>query len=68
MKVKKPDSIFDQQYRVVALENDRLIVQGVVSGEVLTIVNPDPAVPLNPEEYTPGKLIVLTDPSSNTPN
>ena len=68
MKVKKTDSIFDQQYRVIAVENDSLIVRGVINGEVLTIVNPHPEVPLNHEEYPPGKLIVLTDPSTKAPN
>jgi hypothetical protein len=63
--MKEPEkSIFDQQYRVVAVEGDRLMVRGVVSGEVLTIVNPQPGTPLTAEEYPPGKLIVLSDPSS----
>jgi hypothetical protein len=61
-------SIFDQQYRVVAVEGDRLMVRGVVNGEVLTIVNPEPETPLTPEEYPPGKLIVLTDPSTSPLN
>jgi hypothetical protein len=56
-------SIFDQQYRVVAVEGDRLVVRGILSGEVLTIINPEPETPLNPKEYPPGKLISLTDPS-----
>ena len=38
------------------------------AGEVLTIVNPEPQTPLTPEEYPPGKLIELTDPSSARPN
>jgi len=61
-------SIFDQQYRVVAVEGDRLLVRGVVSGEVLTIVNPEPETPLTPEEYPPGKLIALSDPSTGPGN
>ncbi|MFZ0285172.1 MAG: hypothetical protein WAL32_08065 [Terriglobales bacterium] len=56
-------SIFDQQYRVVAVEGDRLVVRGVVSGEVLTIVNPEPETPLSSKDYPPGKLIALSDPS-----
>jgi hypothetical protein len=43
-------------------------VRGVVSGEVLTIVNPEPGTPLSPEEYPPGKLIALTDPSTAPEN
>lgn len=62
--MKEPDkSIFDQRYRVIAVEGDRLLVRGVVSGEVLTIVNPEPGTPLSAEEYPPGKLIALSDPS-----
>ncbi|MGO9126550.1 MAG: hypothetical protein ACLP6G_16895 [Terriglobales bacterium] len=57
-------SIFDQQYRVVAVEGDRLLVRGLVSGEVLTILNPEPETPLTREDFPPGKLIVLSDPSA----
>ena len=56
-------SIFDEQYRVVAIAGDSLVIRGILSGEVLTIVNPEPGTPLTPEEYPPGKLIALTDPS-----
>ena len=57
-------SIFEERYRVVAVESDRLLVRGVLSGEVLTIINPEPEIPLTQEDYPPGKLIALTDPSS----
>ncbi|HEY6342521.1 MAG TPA: hypothetical protein VIY49_13590 [Bryobacteraceae bacterium] len=56
-------SIFDEQYRVVAIEGDRLLIRGVLSGEMLTIVNPEPETPLTQEDYPAGKLIALTDPS-----
>jgi hypothetical protein len=56
-------SIFDEQYRVVAVEADRLLVRGIHSGEVLTIVNPQPEIPICQEDYPPGRLIALTDPS-----
>jgi hypothetical protein len=61
-------SIFDEQYRVVAIKGDKLVIRGVVSGNVLTIVNPEPSTPLTPEEYPPGKLIALSDPSSSPTN
>jgi hypothetical protein len=61
-------SIFDEQYRVVAIEGNRLLVRGILSGEVLTIVNPEPDIPLSREEYPPGKLICLTDPSTEPLN
>jgi len=57
-------SIFDEKYRVIAVEDDRLLVRGVVSGKVLTIINPEPETPLDRECYPPGKLIALTDPST----
>jgi hypothetical protein len=56
-------SIFDEKYRVVAVEGDRLLVRGILSGEVLTIVSPEPGVALDQAEYPVGKLISLTDPS-----
>ncbi len=57
-------SIFDEKYRVVAIEGDRLVVRGILSGDVLTIINPEPETPLTQGEYPPGKLIALTDPSA----
>ena len=61
-------SVFDEKYRVVAVESDRLLLRGVLSGDVLTIVNSEPEIPLTPEEYPLGKLIALTDPSSSPLN
>jgi hypothetical protein len=57
-------SIFDEQYRVVAIEGDCLFIRGILSGDVLTIVNPEPETPLTQEDYPLGKLIALTDPSA----
>ncbi|MGA8763376.1 MAG: hypothetical protein WB562_10970 [Candidatus Sulfotelmatobacter sp.] len=63
--MKEPEkSIFDEQYRVVAIEGDRLLVRGILSGEVLAIINPEPEIPLSHKDYPPGKLISLTDPSA----
>jgi len=60
--------IFGETYRVVAVENRSLIVQGVCSGEVLTIVSQYPETPLSPAEYPPGKLIELSDPTKRPGN
>jgi hypothetical protein len=57
-------SIFDEKYRVVAIDGDRLVIRGILTGDVLTIVNPEPDSPLTQEEYPVGKLIALTDPSA----
>ena len=66
--MKATKSIFDEQYRVVAIESDRLVVRGVHSGEVLTIVNPEPQSPLSQADFPPGKLIALSDPSTSPLN
>jgi hypothetical protein len=63
--MKEPEaSIFGERYRVVSVEGDRLLLRGIVSGQILTIVNPEPGTPLSEEDYPPGKLIALTDPST----
>ena len=68
-EMREPDaSIFGERYRVVSVEPDRLLVRGVVSGQMLTIVNPMPGTPLREEDYPPGKLIALSDPSAALPN
>jgi hypothetical protein len=61
-------AIFDENYRVVAVESQRLTIQGVLSGEIMTIVNTAPESPLTQEDYPLGQLIALTDPSSSLQN
>ena len=61
-------SIFEEHYRVVAIERNRLLVRGILSGEVLTIINPEPDIPLLQDDDPPGKLIALTDPSTEPLN
>jgi len=53
---------------VVAVQGDRLVIRGILSGQVLTIVNPEPEIPLSQLDFPPGKLIALTDPSTAPPN
>jgi len=60
--------IFDEEYRVLAVESQRLTIQGVSSGEVLTIVTQNPELPLTAADYPPGKLISLSDPISSQPS
>ena len=67
MKAPK-GAIFEEKYRVVAVDGQSLTIRGVRSGKVLTIVNPDPDTPLTPAEYPPGKLIALSDPSRSPAN
>ncbi|MGA2964741.1 MAG: hypothetical protein ABSD64_00915 [Terriglobales bacterium] len=59
----KKMSIFDEQYRVVAIEGDRLVIRGILSGAILMVVNPEPETPLTPQDFPLGKLIALSDPS-----
>jgi hypothetical protein len=56
-------SVFDEKYRVVRVEGDRLLLRGVHTGDVVTILNSEPEIPLTQEEYPVGKLIALSDPS-----
>jgi len=67
MKAPK-GAIFDEKYRVIAVESQSLTIRGVRSGKILKIVNPDPETPLSTDDYPPGKLIALTDPSSSPVN
>jgi len=60
------NAIFEEKYRVIAIDEQNLILRGVRSGEVLTIKNADPENPLTAEDYPPGKLIALNDPSNKT--
>lgn len=62
------DAIFGQRYRVVAVDERNLVLKGVFSGEVVTIVSADPATPFTQEEYPLGKLIALSDPSQELAN
>jgi hypothetical protein len=61
-------SIFDEKYRVIAIEGNRLLIRGILTGDVLAIVNPEPETPLTLAEYPPGKLIALSDPSTTPLN
>ncbi len=56
-------AIFEERYRVIAIDEQNLVVQSVRTGDVLTITNADPENPLTEKDYPPGKLIRLNDPS-----
>ena len=56
-------SVFDEKYRVVGIEGNRLLVRGIRSGAMLTILNSEPEIPLSQEDYPVGKLIALSDPA-----
>jgi hypothetical protein len=60
-------SVFDENYQVLSVDGDRLLVRGVRSGDVLTIVSFEPYTPLNENEYPVGKIISLTDPGERSP-
>ena len=61
-------SIFDEQYRVVAVESDRLLDRGILSGNVLTIVNIQLETALTQENSLLGKIVTLTEPSTSPRN
>ncbi len=64
--IMENNAIFDEKYRVIAIDEQNLILQGIRSGEVLTIKNAHPENPLTAEDYPPGRLIALNDPSTDT--
>ncbi len=57
-------SIFDESYRVIGVEENELIFQGLQSGSVLTI-NLEPKFAVSKKDYPVGKLIELSDPSNS---
>jgi hypothetical protein len=58
-------AIFGERYRVIAIDDQNLVLQGISTGDVLTITNADPQNPLTKEDYPLGKIIVLNDPSKD---
>ena len=60
-------ALFRERYRVVAVDEQSLVLKGVRSGEVITITNADPSTPFTTTDYPLGKLIALTDPSKSAP-
>jgi hypothetical protein len=42
---------FQEQHRVIAVDGDHVLIRGVQSGQILTIVNPQPETPLNEETF-----------------
>ncbi len=66
--MRQTRGIFDEKYVIVAVEDQCMVIRGVLSGEVLTIVNPASEFPLTEKDFPPGKLIALTDPSTVPPN
>ena len=63
-----PGGIFDETYKVLAVENETLILQGIQSGDVLTINSALPGSFFSEKEYPVGQLVALSDPSTNLPN
>jgi hypothetical protein len=61
-------TMFDETYRVIAVEQQSLTIRGNISGEVLTIMTADPEVSLTQEDYRVGQLIALSDPSASGVN
>ncbi len=60
-------TIFDEKYRVVAVESHSLTIRGVISGNVL-VINTGLECPLAEEDFPVGRLIALNDPSQATPD
>lgn len=60
-------TIFDEEYKVVAVESQSLVIRGVLSGEVL-VIKTVPELHLRKEAVQVGQLITLSDPAAGTPN
>jgi len=65
--MEKNMTMCDENYRVIAVEDQCLVIRGIRSGEVL-VINVAPEIPLTEEDYPPGRLIALSDPSTDIPN
>ena len=61
-------ALFDETYRIIAVESQSLTLRGTVSGEVIRIVNTNTETPLSEKEYPVGQLIALSDPTSSPVN
>jgi hypothetical protein len=62
------DAIFNEPYRVIAVDDQSLILRGIHSGEMLTIHHAGPEAPISQEDFPVGKLVALSDPSSGPAN
>lgn len=60
-------TIYDEQYRVVAVESHSLVIRGILSGKVL-IINTVSEFPLTEQAFPLGQLITLSDPSAAMPS
>ena len=54
-------TIFDEKYKVVAVESQSIVIRGVLSGNVL-VIKTEPDFPR--EALAPGQLITLSDPAT----
>jgi len=52
----------------VAVDDQSLTLRGERTGDTLKIVNADPENPFTEQDYPPGKLIALNDPSNEPGN
>lgn len=65
VRIKQGMTIFDEEYKVVAVESHCLVIRGVLSGNLLTI-NTDCEFPR--EAFSIGQLLTLSDPAAEVPN
>ncbi len=55
--------MFNEAFRVIAVDDQSLTLRGVNSGEIVTIHTADFASPFSAEDYPVGQLMSLTAPS-----
>ena len=62
---KHDRAISQEQYRVIAFDGDHLLIRTVQSGQILTIVKPQPETSLNERDLPPGMLVILAHHRAN---
>jgi hypothetical protein len=57
-------SVFDERYRVVIIEGHHLLIRGTLTGDVLTIINPEPGTAHHPRRRPAGEIDCFDRPST----
>jgi hypothetical protein len=65
VRIKVGMAIFDEEYRVIAVESQRIVIRGVLSGNEL-VIRTSLEFPLSEEAFPVGQLIRLSDPASQS--
>jgi hypothetical protein len=67
VRIEARMTIFDESTKFVSVESQRLVIRGVLSGNVL-VIKTGSEFPLSEGAFSPGQLITLSDPACGAPN